>query len=108
MEIVFQSGATSSNNESMKVQFYVYTSQSISSLKLKETLRADRTKDLRKEACCRKPHEKLLNRLRDHGNNKIMIHEVFIRKIVEKYGTINATLSKKEISKCTDLRNQRI
>lgn len=108
MEIVFQSGATSSNNESMKVQSYVYTSQNISSLKLKETLRPDRTKDLRKEACNRKPHERLLNRLRDHGNNKIMIHEVFIRKIVEKYGTINATLSKKKISKCTDLRNQRI
>lgn len=97
MEIVFQSGATSSNNESMKVQSYVYTSQNISSLKLKETLRPDRTKDLRKEACNRKPHERLLNRLRDHGNNKIMIHEVFIRKIVEKYGTINATLSKKDI-----------
>lgn len=92
----------------MKVQFYVYTSQNISSLKLKETLRPDRTKDLLKEACNRKPHEKLLNHLRDHGNNKIMIHEVFIRKIVEKYGTINATLSKKKISKCTDLRNQRI
>lgn len=61
MEIVFQSGATSSNNESMKVQLYVYTSQNISSLELKETLRADRTNDLRKElSCYRKPHEKLL------------------------------------------------
>lgn len=41
MEIVFQPGATLSNDESMKIQCHVYTSQNIGSLKLKETLRAD-------------------------------------------------------------------
>lgn len=53
-------------------------------------------RDLRKESCYRKRHEKLLNRLRDHGYNK-MIHKGFVRKMVDKYGTINATPSKKLI-----------
>lgn len=53
-------------------------------------------RDLRKESCYRKRHEKLLNRLRDHGYSK-MIHKGFVRKMVDKYGTINATPSKKLI-----------
>lgn len=51
---------------------------------------------MRKESCCRKRQEKLLNRLKDPGYNK-MIREVFIRKIIEKYGTKNATPSRKVI-----------
>lgn len=51
---------------------------------------------MRKESCYRKRHEKLLNRLKDPRYNK-MIREEFLRKIIENYGTKNATPSRKVI-----------
>lgn len=96
METVFQPGAPPSDDDAIKNRFYGYTSQNIGALIMKETVRADGTRDLRKESCYRKRHEKLLNRLREHGYNK-MIHEEFVRKMIEKYGTINTIPSKKVI-----------
>lgn len=72
MEIVFQPGATSSNDESMKIQFYVYTLQNIGSLKIKEILTAE---------ICGK-NSAIANGIRDPGYNKMIHdHDVFIRKI---------------------------
>lgn len=73
LETMFQPGTSPSNGQSKKTRFYGYTSCNSGALITKETLRADRTRDLRKESCYRKRHEMLLNRLRYHGYNK-MIH----------------------------------
>lgn len=70
----------------MKIQFYVYTSQNIGSMKINETLTA--------EICGKNPA--IANGIRDPGYNKMIHdHDVFMRKIIEKYGTKNATPSEK-------------
>lgn len=96
LETVFRRRASASNDELIKNRVYGYTSQNIGALITKETLRGDGTRNLQKESFYRKRHEKLLYILKDHGYNK-MVHEEFVKKMVEKYGTLNATPSKKVI-----------
>lgn len=97
MKIVFQQNTTKFMKDLMRDRYYGHAVQSISYLIKKETLKADGTEDVIGELIYRDRLENLLKQLEKHGY-KEKIHGDFARKMVEKYGTLNCRLSRRQVN----------
>lgn len=96
IKIVFQQNTTKFMKDLQRDRDYWHAVQSIHYLIMKETLKADGTQDVISELIYSDRFENLLKRLEKYGYNQ-MIHEEFVYKMVEKYGTINCKLSRSQV-----------
>lgn len=97
IKIVFQQNTTKFMKDLKRDRDYGHAVQSIHYLIMKETLKDDGTQDVLGELIYCDRLENLLQHLEKHGYNQ-KIHEEFTHKMVDKYGTINCRLSRRQVN----------